>query len=487
MRERALAALAILWPALLLWRLDASGLLSVDEPRYAAIGRAMAATGNWVTPTLWGAPWFEKPPLLFWLIGLATKLGLRDELAARVPIALVSAAFLLFFFQKLKRLFDGEFAFRATAILATSAGWFAYSQVAVTDIPLAVTFAGAMMMAAEWAVGDKQRKLPVAAGVLFGLAILAKAAVPVVLALPLVYWARARWPRLVVPVLLAIGVAAPWYWLCYRANGWPFVEELFVRHHLARFVSGETLHQRPFWFYLPVVAGGLFPWTPVVAGLPWRNLWTDRRLRFFLLWFGWGFLFLSLSSGKLPGYLLPLFPAAAVLLAAASERARTSLALVPALMLAVMPAAVAILPVAVDRGITRATHLWSPAALLGLGAAVAIGIVTARINGAGSRFAFAVASVVMVFAVTKPLLLRGLDESASARREAAVLKESLARLGNPIFCRGELRRTWEYQLQYYLGPIAACPEFTNDVRLESTSTGELVLRLLDQELARIKD
>lgn len=447
----------------------------------------MAATGDWVTPTLWDSPWFEKPPLLFWLIGAATKLGLRDELAARVPIALLSAAFLLFFFQRLKSLFDREFAFRATAILATSAGWFAYSQVAVTDIPLAVTFSVAMLLAMEWAVTDKTTRLPPASGVFFGLAILAKAAVPIVLALPLLYWARNRWPRLIVPVLLAIAVAAPWYWLCYRANGWPFIEELFIRHHLARFVSGETLHQRPFWFYVPVLAGGLFPWTPVVAGLPWRALWRDRTLRFFLLWFGWGFLFLSLSSGKLPGYLLPLFPAAAVLLAAAIERARTSLALVPALLLAAMPAAVTVLPIAVDRGITRATHLWTPALLVGLAGAIVIAIVAARINTSSSRFLCAVVTVATVLAISKPLLLSGLDQSASARREAALLKESLVRLGNPVFCRGELRRTWEYQLQYYLGPISACPEFTNDVRLESTSSGELVLRRLDEELARIKN
>lgn len=447
----------------------------------------MAATGNWVTPTLWGTPWFEKPPLLFWLIGGATKLGLQDELAARVPIALLSAGFLLFFFQELKNLFGRELAFRATSILGTSAGWFAYSQVAVTDIPLAVSFSVAMMLSLEWAVTDRVAKLPWLAGVFFGLAILAKAAVPVVLALPLLYWAGRRWTKVVAPVLLAIAVAGPWYWLCYRANGWPFIEELFLRHHLARFVSGETLHQRPLWFYVPVLAAGLFPWTPVAAGIQWRELWTDRRLRFFLLWFGWGFLFLSLSSGKLPGYMLPLFPGAAVLLATTIDRIRGALAMVPALAVAVMPAVVAVVPVALDRGLTRATHVWSPAIGWGLGGGIVVGLVAMRLVGVRTRFAFALATVAAVLVLAKPLLLGGLDQSASARREAAALKESLNRLGNPFVCRGDLRRTWEYQLQYYLGPIPACPESTKELRLESSPSGELVLRRLDQEFARIKN
>src|SRR5690554_1261891 len=79
------------------------GLLSVDEPRYAAIGRAMAQSGDWITPELWGAPWLEKPPFLYWMIAAATKAGLRNETAVRLPVALLSVSFLAFYWWILKR------------------------------------------------------------------------------------------------------------------------------------------------------------------------------------------------------------------------------------------------------------------------------------------------------------------------------------------------------------------------------------------------
>ena len=84
------AALAI--PYLLF--LASSGLLGPDEPRYAAIGHQMASSGDWITPTLWGKPWFEKPPLLYWLIAIFDTLGFPPDIAARLPITLLGLGFL---------------------------------------------------------------------------------------------------------------------------------------------------------------------------------------------------------------------------------------------------------------------------------------------------------------------------------------------------------------------------------------------------------
>ncbi|HSW51218.1 MAG TPA: hypothetical protein VLH09_13630, partial [Bryobacteraceae bacterium] len=69
--------------------LTGAGLIGPDEPRYASIGREMARSGDWVTPRLWGDPWFEKPPLLYWMTASATRLGLGDDLAPRLPVALL--------------------------------------------------------------------------------------------------------------------------------------------------------------------------------------------------------------------------------------------------------------------------------------------------------------------------------------------------------------------------------------------------------------
>src|SRR6266545_2995994 len=141
------AALAYL---LYFYGLTATGLIGPDEPRYASVGREMARSGDWVTPRLWGEPWFEKPALLYWMTGAAFRLGLNADLAPRLPVAIASVAFLIFFFFTLRREFGWQPAAYATAILATSAGWVAYSQNGVTDIPLAATFSAAVLLSLRW-------------------------------------------------------------------------------------------------------------------------------------------------------------------------------------------------------------------------------------------------------------------------------------------------------------------------------------------------
>jgi hypothetical protein len=116
------------------------GMVGPDEPRYADVGRAMAQSGDWITPRLWGHPWFEKPALLYWMTGAGFRLGLGADLAPRLPVALLSLAFLAFFWWRLRIEWDARVAFYATAMLATSAGWLTYSHVAVTDLPLAAFF-----------------------------------------------------------------------------------------------------------------------------------------------------------------------------------------------------------------------------------------------------------------------------------------------------------------------------------------------------------
>src|SRR5580700_3878407 len=126
--------------------LTRTGLVGPDEPRYAAIGRAMAATGDWITPRLWGVPWFEKPALLYWMTAAAFKAGLGAELAPRLPVALASVAFLIYFFVVLRREFGDRAAWYSAIMLATSAGWLVYSHVAITDLPMSAAFAAAMLI-----------------------------------------------------------------------------------------------------------------------------------------------------------------------------------------------------------------------------------------------------------------------------------------------------------------------------------------------------
>jgi 4-amino-4-deoxy-L-arabinose transferase-like glycosyltransferase len=116
----------LLWLALPLayflyfYHLDAAGLVGPDEPRYASISREMARSGDWVTPRLWGEPWFEKPPLLYWMGAAAFRLGLGPELAPRLPVAVLAVAFLAFFWWFVRREFGQSAAWTATLILGTT-------------------------------------------------------------------------------------------------------------------------------------------------------------------------------------------------------------------------------------------------------------------------------------------------------------------------------------------------------------------------------
>ena len=136
----AIPLLAILY----FYGLSSAGMLKEDEPRYASIGREMARSGDWITPRLWGQPWFEKPALLYWMTGSAFKLGLGEDLAPRIPVALLSAAFLIFFQWILRREFGALAAWSGAVILGTSAAWLGSSYIGTTDLPMTAAFSAAM-------------------------------------------------------------------------------------------------------------------------------------------------------------------------------------------------------------------------------------------------------------------------------------------------------------------------------------------------------
>jgi 4-amino-4-deoxy-L-arabinose transferase-like glycosyltransferase len=299
----------------------------------------MAQSGDWVTPRLWGQPWFEKPALLYWMTAAGFRAGLGPDLAPRLPVAILSILFLAFFWWSLKREWDQRAAFCATAMLATSAGWLAYSHVAVTDLPLAAFFSAAVLLSLGWmARGDRQGLT--AAAACLGLAAVAKGLVPLVLFLPVLAmgWRRLRdWLR--PGPLLAFSVCAlPWYILCTIRNGSEFLRVFFVEQQFGRFRSATLQHVQPLWFYLPIFLLLLYPWFPVLVVLP-ANLRNDPRVRTLAAVVVFGFIFFSASVNKLPGYLLPLMPAAFALLGLGLSRARRQalFVIVPFVLLGALP------------------------------------------------------------------------------------------------------------------------------------------------------
>jgi 4-amino-4-deoxy-L-arabinose transferase-like glycosyltransferase len=457
----ALGAAFALW-ALYLYGLDAMGVVGPDEPRYASIGRAMAMSGDWVTPRLWGTPWFEKPALLYWMVAAGFRTGLPPEWASRLPVALLSVAFLIGYWWMLRRAFGQAAATCASIFLGTSAGWVAFSAVAVTDLPLAAFSAFALLLVLDL-LPDRHpslRRLCTIAALLGG-AVLAKGLVPLVLALPAGWALRRHWRKLLHPAPMAtfLAVALPWYLLCWMRNGNQFLYTFFVQHQLGRFTSDALQHVRPFWFYVPVLIAGVYPWSILLPMVFRRSLWQDARTRYLVQWFVFGILFFSASRNKLPGYLLPLLPPLMALMGVSIMRTRRAAPLLAltCILLIGLPLAMFLLPAALAQGgplfpIPEAaalrTALFLPIAFI-LAALVYFG----DRQGTG-RVAMLItmgAVVCLLVGSIKRGTLPVIDASVSPR----ALWHSVER--QPDVCVADIHRAWRYGLNYYsLVPLPDC-------------------------------
>ena len=486
------------------YRLSAVGLIGPDEPRYASIAREMARSGDWITPRLWGQPWFEKPPLLYWMSGMGFRLGLGPELAPRLPVALMATAFLVFYWWILNREFGCRAAWFATLILGTCGGWLGFSQVGVTDLPLTTMFSAAMLLALPWIARQDARFLP-AASALLGFAVLAKSGVPLVLALPVVWnfggslrnsrtpptgldgptggvwglrwlppklagvWGL-RWlspklvdlvrPRVSLPFLI---VAVPWHVLCYLRNGRIFPYTLFVQHQFQRLTSGALQHTKPWWYYLPVLIGLLLPWPPLLLLLVRRSVFRDPRRRFLLAWVLFGLVFFSVAPNKLPGYVLPLLPAVAGLMALAldgTERAGYGLAGCALLLVAILMAA-PMLPAAVPAGLSRTPRpsfqwIWLLPAVLAAMVWV-LDSQSRRLAAVLSIAAGATAGLVYV----KRTATDDLDRVGSAR---PLWRQVCGRADQ--VCADNLKRDFRYGLNYYSEvPLPECADQPKPLRV----------------------
>ena len=462
---KRLAAIPALY-LLFFYGMTRTGLIGPDEPRYASIGREMARSGDWITPRLWGEPWFEKPPLLYWMVGAANLAGLGPDLAPRIPVALLSVGFLLLYYRLLRAEFGTRAATFSTIVLGASVAWVAFSQVGVTDLPMSAAFSAAMLFGLRWLSTGDRRQLLFAAPLL-ALAVLAKGLVPLALALPMLWAGRRRMKDLLhpLPVALFLLTAVPWYVLCALRNGRVFLDVFFGEHHFTRFFSGVALHPQPFWFYLPVLLAGLFPWSPMVLTLFRKKIYRDPRCRFLLLWFLFGFVFFSASRGKLPGYLLPLFPALAALVGIALDELKSARWLLAAsgLTLTLIPVASRVLPDALAGGLSRSAITgwdWRVALICAVLAAWLWWLDNSGRRGAaiGLLFAAAVAGVLY----GKVVALPEVDRLVSARPLWKAVAADPARV-----CVDNIHRNWRYSLNYYsVTPLLECSESPRPVRIE---------------------
>jgi len=314
--------------------------VGADEPRYAQVAREMSERGDAVTPTLGGHTWFEKPALVYWAAMAGYKLFGVAEWTARLGVALAGwlTVFLVGWIAKRVETREGARAswlqLSAGASAATSAGLIVFSRGVNFDVCVTMTVACALafFFAAELETQARAKRWLLAgfyAGM--GAGLLAKGLIGVVIPVGVVgvyYLLRRRWPDAWKSAfwgfLITFAVAALWYAPVIARHGWLFVDEFFVKHHFARYLSNKYHHPQPFWFYPAIIPALMLPWSAfLVAGVAHARRWDWRsgggddalgKLRFFALaWVLFPLLFFSASGSKLPGYILPALPGAALL------------------------------------------------------------------------------------------------------------------------------------------------------------------------------
>ena len=319
--------------------LDALGLVGPDEPRYAAVAREMAESGDWVTPRLNGQPWFEKPALYYWCAALAFRAFGVNEIAARVPSALAALLATLAMAWAAWRRYGRTATWAVLLIFPTCVGAIGFARAATPDMLFSAMLTAAMIAAYSLVEKDPDRAAPrrlarVAFGVFLGAAALAKGPAAIVLAAGSAgLWAlgTGRWRaalRLGHPIAMAAFCATtlPWYVVCAARNP-DFARTFLFAHNVERYLTPVFHHVQPFWFFGPVILLGLLPWTLLLAGVARDALalvpqkrWANSPGFFFACWAVFPVLFFSFSESKLPGYVLPGIPPLVLLLARSTAR-----------------------------------------------------------------------------------------------------------------------------------------------------------------------
>ena len=328
-RWRTLAALAAF---LALWFgfLELRGLYFPDEGRYAEIPREMLASGDFVTPRLNGYPYFEKPPLQYWLTAAVFAVAGQNEWTARLVPAAAGLAGVLAMLLTVRRLAGRRAGWMAAAVMASSVGYFLTGQFVTLDMLLAGILTAALcafLLAQDArATAADHRRWMLVAWALCGLAVLAKGLVGIALpALAIaVYVAITRDLALLRRLAIARGVAVllvvtvPWFVIVQMRNP-GFVDFFFVREHWQRFTQPGHRRTGALWYFVPIALVFLAPWVPALAdGLARRRPVPSATpadfspTKFAWCWAAAIFVFFSVSSSKLPAYILPAMGGVAV-------------------------------------------------------------------------------------------------------------------------------------------------------------------------------
>jgi 4-amino-4-deoxy-L-arabinose transferase-like glycosyltransferase len=311
--------------------------LGPDEPRYSEVAREMFVSGDYISTRLCGCLWFEKPVLFYWLAAAAYHLFGVSEFAARFASGFAATVTTLSLYFALSRVVSIQFARLTSFALMTSGIFIAYSHAATPDMSLTMAMTVAILAGylATKSTGRRELSLMILCFAAMGLGMLAKGLVSIVLvmAILLIWFAIAgrlhflRWRNLPIWICAFFVVAAIWYLPVTMKHGWQFINEFFIEHHFKRYLTNTYGHPQPVYFFVFIAIAGVLPWTCFllsafarIRSLQPRKSELDSLLTLAWVWFFIPLIFFSISGSKLPGYLLPVFPALAIILGAELAR-----------------------------------------------------------------------------------------------------------------------------------------------------------------------
>ena len=306
-------------------------LFTPDEGRYSEVAREMLIMHDYITPRLNGIVFLDKPILYYWLQAIAMYVFGINEWALRLWPALFGLMGCWMTYIAGRVLFNRLTAILSTLILATSPLYFGAAHYANLDLEVAVLISCTLLsfiMATQLTNTAQQRLCFLSSFLFAGLAVLTKGLIG--LAFPVMIigsWIVLLWQwrtlkniPFISGILLFTAVALPWYLLAQQANP-EFFHFFFVTQQVTRFLSAADFNNKTaFWFYFPIVLAGFLPWSAFIIQVLIKNMVTAVKNRqghpaelFLFLWLCLIFTFFSIPRSKTIGYILPIFPALALL------------------------------------------------------------------------------------------------------------------------------------------------------------------------------
>lgn len=311
-------------------------LFDVDEAVFSEATREMIETGDWITPQYNYSNRYDKPILFYWLMALSYKLFGVNEFGARFWSPTMAVALVIMTFYFLQRTRNTPVALLSALVLSTCLEMYYLSHVAVTDMTLCFFITAALytFFLGHQSSDETKKWWYRSCYIFMALATLTKGPIGVVLpflaVVPFVIvtntWQQTlKEGRIFSGILLFLLVAGPWYILEIAINGWEYINKFFIFHNVTRYLSPDRGHKGPIYFYLGIILVGFFPWS---AFLPHalirhisiridelkRSAKADSLSFFAISWFLTTLLFFTFAKTKLPNYVLPLFPAMAILI-----------------------------------------------------------------------------------------------------------------------------------------------------------------------------